>query len=278
MKYEIIDLYNYFKIEKPEGAKGVLTAYCLDNNVEIGVKRPRSAMLILPGGGYEFVSFRENEPIAMAFLRRGISAFVLDYTVAPASGYPTQIREAGMAMIYIRENAKKYHIDPETVGAIGFSAGGHLCGCLGNLFNDENLLSLPNCDFVRPTAVILSYPVTVYADANEKMTHVGSFYNVSGGIKEIAEYLSLENHVTSNSSPAFLWHTYEDASVPLHGTLVLAQKYYECKVPFELHVYEKGGHGLSTATEEVNSVNVRVSAWINVAIDWLKERGFIVYS
>lgn len=277
MKHEIIDLYEYFKIKKPEGAKALLTTYCLDNNIEIGVKRPRSAMLILPGGGYEFVSFREGEPIAMAFCRRGISAFVLDYSISPLK-YPTQIMEAGMAMIYIRENAKKYHIDPETVGAIGFSAGGHLCGCLGNIFNDENLLSLPNCDFVRPSAVILSYPVTVYANGDETKTHIGSFYHVSGGVKEVAEYLSLENRVSANSSPAFIWHTMEDGCVPLHGTLVLAQKYYEHKVPFELHVYEKGGHGLSVATEEVNSVNVRASAWVNTAIDWLKERGFIVYS
>jgi len=277
MRYEVVDLYEYFKIEKPEGAKGVLTIYALDNHTEIGSKRARSAMLVIPGGGYHFVSFRENESVAMAFLRRGISAFVLDYSVAPLH-YPTQIREAGMAMIYIRENAKKYHIDPETVGAVGFSAGGHLCGCLGNLFNDKNLLSLPNCDFVRPTAVILSYPVTVYADADETKTHVGSFYNVSGGVKEVAEYLSLENHVNNNSSPAFIWHTFEDAAVPLYGTLIVAQKYYESKIPFDLHVFEKGRHGLSIATEEVNSVNDRASAWVNSAIDWLKERGFHVYS
>lgn len=277
MRCEVIDLYNYFKISKPEGASALLTTYCLDNNVEIGMKRPRSAMLIIPGGAYAFVSKREGEPVAMAFLRRGISAFVLEYSVAPLS-YPVQLREAAMAMIYIRENAKKYNINPETVGAVGFSAGGHLCGCLGNLFNDEGLLDLPNCDFIRPTAVILSYPVTIYANANEKLTHVESFYNVSGGKQKIAEHLSLENAVSVDSSPAFIWHTYEDEAVPVYGTLTLAQKYLEHKIPFELHVFEKGHHGLSIATAEVNCDNERVSAWINVAIDWLKERGFIVYS
>ena len=277
MKHEVIDLYEYFKIGKQDGAGAFLYTYVVDNNIEIGNDRKRSGMLILPGGGYEFVSYREGESIAFGFLRRGVSAFVLRYSIAP-NRYPTQIREAAMAMIYIRENAKAYNIDIETVGAIGFSAGGHLCGCLGNMFNCEAISDLRNCDFVRPTAVILSYPVTVYANGDSSKTHVGSFDKVSGKNKEISEFLSLENHVSNNSSPAFIWHTVEDRAVPIYGTFVLANKYYEHQVPFELHMFEKGHHGLSTATEEVNAPNLRISAWLDMSIDWLKERGFHVYS
>ena len=269
-----IDLYSYFNLTKSEGVKDILTVYALENNREIGLSRKRSAMLVIPGGGYSFVSSREAESVALAYLQHGISAFVLDYSVAPFS-YPTQLREAAMAMIFIRENAKKYFIDLETVGAIGFSAGGHLCGCLGNMFNSSVLEDLPNLDFVRPTAVILSYPVTV---SLEGKTHEGTFNNVSAGNKELANALSLDYCVTKFSSPAFIWHTVEDNVVPLYGSLVLAQKYYEHQVPFEIHVFEKGAHGLSVATDEVNSRNDNAKVWVSLTVNWLKERGFYIYS
>ena len=171
MQYEVIDLYQYFNLPRPTGGKGYLTAYVMNQLNETDPNRTRSAMLILPGGGYGYVSAREGESVALAYLSHGINAFILDYSVYPNCFYPTQIREASMAMIYIRENCKKYHIDPELVAAVGFSAGGHLCGCLGNMFASEVLADLRNSDFIRPTAVILSYPVTDYDDPSR--THIG---------------------------------------------------------------------------------------------------------
>ena len=275
MLIEKIDLYSYFNLPKREGQAGILTTYVLENNPETGLSRKRSAILVIPGGAYAMVSAREAESVALAYLSHGISAFVLDYSVAPNSSYPTQLREAAMAMIYIRENAKKYHIDPETVGAIGFSAGGHLCGCLGTLFNSPDLQDLRNCDFARPSAIILSYPVTV---STEGKTHAGSFDNVTANNDELRNKLSLDNCVTKFSSPAFIWHTMNDPAVPLYGSLVLAQKYNELQIPFELHVFEDGAHGLSIATDEVNSRNDAVAVWVNLSVTWLKQRGFIIYS
>ena len=274
MLIEQIDLYSYFSLSKPEGAKGILTAYMLDVNKEIGLNRQRSAMLVLPGGGYSFVSERENESVAIAYLQHGLNVFVLDYSVAPAF-FPTQIREAAMAMIFIRENAKKYHVDPETVGVVGFSAGGHLCGCLGNLFNAPELQDLRNADFIRPTAVILSYPVTVCTPGK---THQGSFINVSNNNPELIERLSLDKCVTKFSSPAFIWHTMADGTVPVYGSLIMGQKYNEHGVPFEMHIFEQGGHGLSVATDEVNSPNKEAAIWVDLTIAWLKLRGFKIYS
>ncbi|MBQ7407832.1 MAG: alpha/beta hydrolase [Clostridia bacterium] len=276
MRTEVIDLYSYFGLERKKNARGYLTVYCRTVSNEVDSKRVRPAMLIIPGGGYEFVSEREGEPIAMGYLQHGFNCFLLEYSIAPDFCYPTQIREAAMAMIFIRENAKKYQVDPDQVAAVGFSAGGHLCGCLGVMFNCDEVQDLRNYDFVRPTAVILSYPVTICAE--ESKTHGGSFKNVSGGNDELAAKLSLEKWVNYLSSPAFLWHTYEDDCVPLYGTLVLANAYNENKVPFELHVFEKGHHGLSVCSEEVNTPNARVGAWLGLSVSWLKERGFKIYS
>ena len=274
MLVERIDLYTYFNIPKPKEAEGFLTVYCLDNSTEIDTKRVRPAMLVIPGGGYTFVSDREGESIAMAYLSHGFQAFLLKYSVAPDFVYPTQFREAAMAMIFIRENAKKYHVDPDQVASIGFSAGGHLCGCLGNLFNSPVISDLRNCDFARPTAVVLSYPVTVFGEHS----HLGSFKNLTANNDELANTLSLEKCVTHFSSPAFLWHTANDPVVPVIGTLILARKYAENEVPFALHVFGNGPHGISTASDEVNSANAHVAKWIDLSINWLEERGFKIFS
>ncbi len=276
MIIEQIDLYKYFKLTKPAGAKGFLTVYAITNNPEVDLKRKRPAMLVIPGGAYVFVSAREGEPIALAYTAHGFNSFVLDYSVAPACSFPTALREAALAMIFIRLNAKKYCVDVDSVAAVGFSAGGHLCGCLGTLFNCEELADLPNGDLIRPSAVILSYPVSVSFDAN--ISHMDSFYNLTANNPELIARLSLDKCVNSFSSPAFIWHTEEDNCVPVEGSLHLALAYKRNKVPFALHVFEKGGHGLSIAAEEVGSENNDVKAWIPLSISWLKDRGFKIFS
>ena len=274
MLVEKIDLYSYFNISKPENARGILTVYALDNSPEINMKRVRPAILVIPGGGYAMVSDREGESIAVSYLAHGFQAFVIKYSVAPEFRYPTAFREAAMAMIFIRENAKKYHVDPEQVAAIGFSAGGHLCGCLGNMFNSPDIADLRNCDFVRPTAVVLSYPVSVYG----KYGHNDSFKNLTNSNEELSNKLALDGCVNKLSSPAFLWHTANDDVVPVIGTIDLARKYAENNVPFALHVFGEGPHGISTATEEVNSKNNHVAGWVDLSINWFKERGFKIFS
>lgn len=276
MIVEQIDLYKYFKLQKPDGAKGILTTYAVTNNNEVDLKRRRSAMLVIPGGAYAFVSAREGEPVALAYVARGFNAFVLDYSVAPACIFPTSLREAALAMIYIRLNAKKYCIDVDSVAAVGFSAGGHLCGCLGTIYNCDELSDLPNGDLIRPSAVILSYPVSVSFDPT--ISHMDSFYNLTNKNDELISRLSLDKCVNSFSSPAFIWHTEEDNCVPVEGSLHLAFAYKKNKVPFCFHVFEKGGHGLSIATDEVNTNNPSAAVWVSLSVDWLKERGFKVFS
>lgn len=276
MYCEHIDLYEHFGIER-SGAGGLLTAYRHAQSNEYGADYLRPAMLVLPGGAYLIVSDREGEPVAFEYLVRGFEVFVLKYSVAPESVYPVQLREAAMAMAFIREKADEYRIDPSSVAAVGFSAGGHLCGCLGTMFASDVLADIAKPSIIRPDAVILSYPVSIY-DPDRRRSHTDSFINVAGNDEKIMNALSLERCVTSDSSPAFLWHTMDDGCVPVYGSLVLAQKYNEEKVLFEGHFFGSGCHGLSVCTQEVNTPNAEARHWIELSVAWLKTRGFKIYS
>ena len=128
MILEEIDLYEYFRAERQGAPKGKLVCYRHGQIAEMNKRMRRPAILVLPGGGYEFVSQREAEPVAIEYYREGFDAFVLDYDVAPDAHYPCQIKEAAMAMMYIRKNAEELDVLPDKIAEIGFSAGGHLCG------------------------------------------------------------------------------------------------------------------------------------------------------
>ena len=127
-----VDLYEYFGHSRLEGAVGHLQCWIPENLAALGHRR-RPAVLILPGGGYEHVSTREAEPVALRFAARGYAAFALQYSCGPHP-FPVALREAAMAMKYIRANAASFSIRPDRVAAVGFSAGGHLCGTLGMLY------------------------------------------------------------------------------------------------------------------------------------------------
>ena len=271
MKTERIDLYEYFGITRPNGAQGYLDSYIIERNEEFSKNRLRPAMLVIAGGGYCGVVAWEKEPIALYYLAQGFDAFVLTYSTVPIA-FPYQLLEGCMAMAYIRENADKYRIDNEHVSAIGFSAGGHLCAMLATVYDEKEIKIFlgDKISLCRPDAVVLSYPVIT---TGEK-THNSTAVNISGGDVKLKARLSLENRVTEKSSPAFIWTTANDETVPCENSLYMALAYKKAGVPFELHVFENGVHGLSLATEEVNTPNAPVSVWKDLSITWLNNRGF----
>ncbi len=276
MLHRTIDLYEYFGLTRPAGGKGILTCFSPETPMSMRAKRRSPAILILPGGGYAFVSDREAEPVALRYMAKGFCAFILDYSVAPLR-YPAQLIEAAMAMAYIRLKAETFHVAPNKVAALGFSAGGHLCGCLATIFDDVPVLTAlkENAALVRPDAVVLAYPVIT---SGEK-AHAGSFVNLCGEDEALKKRMSLETRVTENTVPAFLWHTFSDASVPVKNSLVLAMAYEEKGVPFALHIFETGKHGLSTADSavyalnEIPEVSAGVMRWVDMSVKWLFERG-----
>ena len=271
MKTEKIDLYGYFGINRPSGASGYLNAYIIERCDEFSKNRLRPAMLVIAGGGYGFVSNREKEPIALYYLAQGFDSFTLEYSIEPIS-YPYQLLEGCMAMAYIRENADILGVDREHVSAVGFSAGGHLCAMLATISDEKEIKDFlgDKVSLCRPDAVVLSYPVITLGEK----THYGTSINISGGNEEIKGRLSMQNRVNEKSSPAFIWSTVDDATVPCENSLYMATAYKKAGVPFELHIFESGVHGSSLATEEVNTPNAPVSEWTSLSVTWLKNRGF----
>ena len=218
----------------------------------VGKKKP--AMLVVPGGGYCAVcTEREGEPIALDFVSRGFNAFVLNYRVGtPADRFPSQLLDAGSAMIYIRNHADELGIDPKRVFAVGFSAGGHLVGTLASMYNYPEVKEAFGDEYikVKPTGAVLGYPVTVLSDEG----HIHSFENLLG--KKNGEFTeadvdrySLERVVNADTAPMFIWHTAEDALVPVQGSLLLGLALTRAKVPYSLKIYPYGPHGLALSTD-----------------------------
>jgi len=280
MKIETIDLYKYFGIERPKGAKGYLECYIHAQPDEHCKGRRRPAMIVVGGGGYAFVSEREKEPVAIKYLAEGFNSFVLDYSCAPIK-YPYQLLEGVMATRFVKENADKYNLRKDKIAMIGFSAGGHLAGTVATLFDSEIVTDSIKGDSAknRPDAMIFSYPVVTLGIK----THGGTAKNVSGGDKGLKEYLSVEKRVNANTPPAFIWTTENDNSVPYENSLLLVEAYKKAGVDCELKLFQKGVHGLSLATKETAGkgtesymINDDVSAWFDLSVNFLKERGFTI--
>ena len=237
---------------------------------------PRDAILVIPGGAYSDVSWREGIYTALEFLVRGINNFVLTYSTGAHAIYPRQLIDAGRAFAYIKENASRYNINPERIFALGYSAGGHLLGTLTTLHSvAERELGYPK-DYLKIRGAIFCYPVVTA----EGPTHKGSFVNLLK--KPFEEYtdaerrlLSIEKNVTPDTPPAFIWHTAGDKGVPIHGSLKLAAAYYDAGQAVELHVYPYGRHGLGLGNLPERDVVPHVQSWAVLLENWLKLFGYI---
>lgn len=241
-----------------------------------GVKN-NGAVLVIPGGGYSVVCWdREGEPISLAYAARGLTAFMLEYSVGSDAAGHMPLVEASAAMAYIRRNAGKYEIDPERVYAVGFSAGGHLAASLAVFWHRADVISRAGIKYGenRPDAVVLCYPVVT---AFEK-AHKASFYNIIGSTSPTdsqLEYYSVEKHVDKNSAPAFIMHTANDRAVPVENSLYLAESYAAADVPFELHIYPDAPHGLALANEitangNPDYIRPQAARWLDDSIIFLK--------
>lgn len=276
---EKVDLYEYFKIPRNGDLGGFLKVYRHSEMPEMGITRIRPAMLVLPGGGYCFVSQREAEPIALEYFKQGFDCFVLDYDIAPHRHYPTPVLQAGMAMIYLRREAVNLHIDAEHIAAVGFSAGGHLCGIISLLWDDPALKEMfkDECVRIRPDASVYSYAVVT---SGEK-AHRGSFESLCADKVKQEDY-SLENKVRSSAAPSFIWATTTDDAVPVENSLMLYAALHKVSVPVELHIFEKGPHGMSTCDIEVcngeptDPAYKHAAHWLPLSFEFLKNNGFTI--
>lgn len=257
-----IPYWNDEFVEENETApiKPAITAYPANSDC---------AVIIFPGGGYAMRAEHEGKGYAEWFNSIGVTAFVVEYRVAPYK-HPAEITDAMRAVKYVRAFADKYGIDKNKIAVMGSSAGGHLAASVSVHYDKDFYQATDNIDreSCRPDATILCYPVIDMFEYR----HDGSRTNLIGerAFKADKEFMSLYNHVTVNTPQTFIWHTAEDSTVPCENSMLYAKALSEYHVPFELHIYPYGHHGLGLAKEFPH-----VAQWAASLQNWLRLIKFI---
>lgn len=232
-----------------------------------------AAMVICPGGGYGHLAEHEGSGYARWLNELGITAFVLKYRLGTA-GYrhPVMLEDAARAVRLVRARATEWGVDTNRVGIIGSSAGGHLASTLLTHFDAGRPEASDPAErqSSRPDLGVLCYPVITMGE----FTHAGSKKNLLGtnSPPELVRLLSNELQVSSNTPPCFVWHTVEDKAVPVENSMQFADALRAHGVRFELHLYEKGNHGLGLGTREWNPG--KRHPWVAECGRWLGEQGF----
>ncbi|MDP6892185.1 MAG: alpha/beta hydrolase [Verrucomicrobiota bacterium] len=234
----------------------------------------KAAIVICPGGGYGGLAQHEGKTYAQFLQKHGINAFVLKYRLGSA-GYrhPIMLMDAARAIRTVRTKSNEWNIDPKKIGIMGSSAGGHLTSTMITHFDngDPKARDLIDQASSRPDVGILCYPVITMGE----FTHRGSKRNLLGDNppKELVDLLSSEKQVKKNTPPTFIWHTMEDRAVPVENSLLFTSALRKSKVPFSLHIYQKGRHGIGLADKPPFK---NVHPWAKDLVFWLTEQDFII--
>lgn len=241
---------------------GRLELFLRESSEAMPAVRQRPMVVVVPGGGYCYVSPREADPIALQFAAAGYHTAILTYSTGEAARDHLPLRQLAQALALLRENAARWNIRPDQIAVCGFSAGGHLA-------MSSAVMEIPGVsDQQRPDAVILSYPVITAGE----YAHRGSFVQLAGSEDRAAQRpFTLEDKITPQTPPVFVWHTMEDRSVPVENTLMLLGALHKAGVPCEAHLFEKGAHGTSLNTAEVDSPDPHRHHWVELALEWLAE-------
>jgi acetyl esterase/lipase len=232
-------------------------------------KATGAAVVVCPGGGYQHLADHEGGPVAEWLNTLGVTAFVLKYRLGPTYHHPAMLLDASRAIRTVRARAKEWGLDPQRIGILGFSAGGHLAATAGTHFSDGQADASDPIERVssRPDLMILIYPVITM----QQFTHNGSKLNVLGKepTAELVKLLSNEEQVTKNTPPAFLIHTMTDTAVPVENSMMFVAALRKAGVPFEFHIYERGPHGFGLGTKDPI-----LATWPARCADWLSVHGF----
>ena len=305
---------HYEKIYLHENRKDVsLTVYALDESREMPGSKARGAVIVCPGGAYLGCSDREGEPVAMAFAAMGYHAFVLRYSVYDESGegfkvpdyskplpvkphcvFPNPMRDIGKAMLLIRSRAAEWHIDTNKIALCGFSAGGHNCA-MYSVYWDKPVMTehfAVDAGALRPAASILAYPLCDYVLMGEAVIKNASsgnpmaedlfraaniaFTGTEIPSAEMLNQISPARLVGKQTPPTFIWSTSEDSLVPIQQSTAMANALAANNIPFEMHIFEKGPHGVSLATHASagtpEHLDKDAAKWVELCAEWLKKR------
>ena len=241
---------------------GTLTVYLRDCCERMPNVLDRPLVLVVPGGGYNHVSPREGDPVALQFAAAGYHTAVLHYAVGESARDALPMRQLAQAIGLVKQHAEQRNILPDQIALCGFSAGGHLA-LSGAVWEIPGMADQP-----RPNALLLAYPVVTAGE----YAHRDSFVQLTG-TQDVAAHqrFTLEDKITPATPPVFVWHTMEDETVPVENTLLLVSALHRAGVPCQAHLFEKGCHGTSLSTAEVNHPSAHRSRWLTLAREWLDD-------
>jgi acetyl esterase/lipase len=231
-----------------------------------------TAVIVCPGGGYVNLAIeKEGSDIARWLNSLGVTAFVLKYRLGPKYHHPIELGDAQRAIRTVRARSAEYRIRPDRVGIMGFSAGGHLASTAGTHFDGGNAAASDPIERAssRPDFLVLCYPVISFTTP---YTHRGSLRALLGDQPDpkLVEGLSNELQVTAQTPPTFLFHTNADTGVPAENSALFYLALRKAGVPAELHVYERGPHGVGLASSDE-----ALSTWPSRLAGWLRVRGLL---
>ena len=263
----------------PDGAPGALGKEAKDiptltPYLAAEDKATGAAVVICPGGGYGGLAPHEGNDYALYLNQQGVSAFVLKYRLG-SGGYrhPCMLQDAARAMRTVRARAAEWKVDPRHVGIMGSSAGGHLASTMVTHFDagKPDATDPIERQSSRPDIGILCYAVI---SMETGVTHNGSRNNLLGKepSEELIKLLSNEQQVTKETPPCFIWHTWEDKGVKIENSMQFAAALQKAGVPFDLHIYQKGGHGMGLADKPPFD---HPHPWAKDLVVWLKVQGFV---
>jgi acetyl esterase/lipase len=266
-----------FHLLWPDGAPGAVGSEPVDRPKITVYRAPAdkatgAAVVVCPGGGYQIVAANhEGKQIGEWLNSLGVTAFVLQYRLGPRYRHPAPLQDAQRAVRTVRSRAKEWGVDPKRIGILGFSAGGHLASTAATHFDDGRPDAADPIDreSSRPDFAVLCYAVISLVDPP---AHSGSRRNLLGDPPDpaLVELLSNERQVTARTPPTFLWHTADDASVPVENSLLFFQALRKAGVAGELHVFPHGRHGLGLAPGDP-----AVSQWARLCGVWMEGLGLL---
>ena len=274
MKYTVIK-------HAPQFPDSYIEAYAHDAHAELHIGK-RKAIIVCPGGGYSFRSEREAEPVALQYFAAGLNVFVLRYSILEKAANYAPLIEACLAIKYLRDHQNELYVNPKYVFITGFSAGGHLAAWTGTMWHISEVaahIGGSEQSVCKPSATLPCYPVIT----SKPEIRRGGSISALNGMKENDEAgmarFSLETFVDEKTSPAFLWHTANDALAPVMNSILYADALCKNNIPFELHIYPHGPHGRSICNKETSRGqaaldNPYVAQWLPQAIRWVTECPF----
>jgi acetyl esterase/lipase len=254
-----------------------LKAYILNRTMNGNPLPDRPAIIILPGGAFTFLSETEAEPVALTFAKEGFHTFVLSYSIGDDSVFPNPLDDVSKAIWEVRRNAGEWGINPEHIALMGFSAGACVAAMSATQWNSPGLAERVGApkDGIKPNAAVIGYGASLLSTIFDNNDDEDLIVPTPGKITaDRTPEVDVVNYVGPHTPPMFFWHNRFDKYVPVINPILMGEAMSKHKLPFEMHIFQSGEHGLSVCNELFDStgerINKSVAMWVPLCVMWLK--------